>query len=214
MCYSGAHLGWAAAGGGLGLLLWVAGIPWAAFAVLREKRRQLGNSEVRQRYGFLFNGYKERAYFWESLVMLRKVAVIFVAVFLRSLGTRIQAFTLFLLLLGFLLFTHQRQPFLTRHLNRLELISLGSSAATVYAGFFFLASRPRSDPAYDINKDFALANSSRWMLFLFILGFNIAFMVLWISSVFQALRTKCRVKCPKVYIFCCLCQRESLLAQE
>ena len=87
------------AGGGLGLLLWVIGIPWTGFEVLRARKLQLGNAEVRQRYGFLFAGYKERAYFWESLAMLRKVAVIFVAVFMRSLGTRVQAFAIFLLLL-------------------------------------------------------------------------------------------------------------------
>ena len=146
-CYQGTHLWWAGLGGGSGLFLWVAGIPWVAFAVLRDKRHQLGNADIRQRYGFLFSGYKERAYFWESLVMLRKVAVIFVAVFLRSLGTRIQAFALFVLLLAFLGLTHQRRPFRTRRLNHLELLSLAASASTVYAGFFFLAARPRADPA-------------------------------------------------------------------
>ena len=88
--------------------------------------------------------------------MLRKISVIFVAVFLRSQGTRVQAFALFLLLLAFLALTHQRRPFRTRRLNRLELLSLAASAATVYAGFFFLAARSRSDPDYDINKDFTL----------------------------------------------------------
>ena len=77
--------------------------------------------------------------------MIRKVAVIFVAVFLRSLGTRVQAFVLFLVLLVFLALTHRRRPYRTRRLNYLELLSLGASTTTVYTGFFFLASRPRSD---------------------------------------------------------------------
>ena len=77
--------------------------------------------------------------------MLRRISVIFVAVFLRSQGTRVQAFALFLLLLAFLTLTHQRHPFRTRHLNQLELLSLTASAATVYAGFFFLAARTRSE---------------------------------------------------------------------
>ena len=47
VCYAGPHLAWAIAGGGLGLLLWVGGIPFAAFAVLRDKRPQLGNDDVR-----------------------------------------------------------------------------------------------------------------------------------------------------------------------
>ena len=46
-CYVGSHLGWATLGGGLGLLLWVGGIPSASFVLLRDKRHQLGNSAVR-----------------------------------------------------------------------------------------------------------------------------------------------------------------------
>ena len=47
LCYTGTHLLWAAAGGGLGLFLWVAGIPLVSFAILIDKRKQLGNTEVR-----------------------------------------------------------------------------------------------------------------------------------------------------------------------
>ena len=127
---------------------------------------------------------------------MRKVVVIFVAVFLRSLGTRIQAFILFLVLLIFLALTHRRRPFRLRFLNNLELLSLGASAATIYAGFFFLSALPRSDPSFDINKDFDLPPIARWLLFLQILFANVWFFVAWISCVAASIRAKCRVSCP------------------
>ena len=46
--------------------------------------------------------------------MYRKVAMIFVSVFLQALGTRIQAFSVFLLILVFVVLTAKRRPYLTR----------------------------------------------------------------------------------------------------
>lgn len=137
--------------------------------------------------------------------MLRKVGVIFVAVFLRSLGTRIQAFALFLLLLAFLALTHRHRPFRTRQLNQLELLSLIASAATVYAGFFYLSARSPTDPAFDLNKDFTLPPVARWLLFIFIVSMNIWFLVYWFSMASSSLRTACRNKCKGLYLACCLC---------
>ena len=110
-CYTGSHLLWAVIGGGLGLLFWVIGIPWLAWTLLRERRNRLQNEQVTERYAFLFKGYKQRTYYWESVVMLRKVAMIFIAVFLRSSGTRVQAFVVFILLLFFVILTEEKKPY-------------------------------------------------------------------------------------------------------
>ena len=85
--------------------------------------------------------------------MFRKVAMIFIAVFLRSLGTRIQAFTVFLLLLFFVIATVEKKPYLTRKLNSLELVSLVTSCITIYSGFFFLSATEETEPSFDSNKD-------------------------------------------------------------
>ncbi len=91
--------------------------------------------------------------------MFRKVAMIFVAVFLRSLGTRIQAFSVFLLLLFFSVLTVECKPYVSRRLNSLELVSLLVSCVTIYAGFFFLSASTTSDPSFDVNKDCTFVSS-------------------------------------------------------
>ena len=111
------------------------------------------------RYGFLFKGYKQRTYYWEAVVMLRKVAMIFIAVFLRSAGTRIQAFVIFIFLLFFVILTEEKKPYLIRKLNTLELISLVTSCVTIYSGFFFLSASDPTSVSFDYNKDCKLSNN-------------------------------------------------------
>lgn len=39
-------------------------------------------AEVKEKYGFLYNGYRKRYYFWEVIIMYRKIMVIVIAVFI------------------------------------------------------------------------------------------------------------------------------------
>jgi hypothetical protein len=75
------------------LIVYVFGIPAFALTVLYNRRFRLGTPMVRSMIGFLYNGYKiydpkhpkERtAFFWEIVVILRKIGVVFVSVFLKQ----------------------------------------------------------------------------------------------------------------------------------
>ena len=85
--------------------------------------------------------------------MYRKVALIFVSVFLQALGTRVQAFSVFLLIVFFVVLTSKRQPYRSRQLNDLEQVSLITSGITIYSGFFFLSSLDASSSLFDPIKD-------------------------------------------------------------
>ena len=152
-CFSGSHLLWAVFGGVPGLLLWVMGIPLGTWLLLREAREHLESPQVKSKYGFLFKGYHPNTYYWESVIMYRKVAMIFVSVFLQAFGTRIQAFTVFLLILFFVVLTSKRRPYLSRQLNDLEQISLVTSGVTIYSGMLFLSSLDSANSAFDPSKD-------------------------------------------------------------
>ena len=65
------------------------GIPGFSWLLLRERKARLGNDEVRQQFGFLYRGYRRETYFWECVVMLRKVGIIFIAVFLSGAGAMV-----------------------------------------------------------------------------------------------------------------------------
>ena len=42
--------------------------------------------QLKTKYGFLFSGYDSRAYFWEIIIMYRKILVIASSVFLSAVS--------------------------------------------------------------------------------------------------------------------------------
>ena len=108
---------------------------------------------MKPKYGFLYNGYRHRLYYWESVIMFRKVAMIFITVFLSSLGRIVQALSVILLLIFYLFYAIRKKPYTTRRLNELEIISLLTSSTTIYCGVFFLSSRETTDPSFTPNVD-------------------------------------------------------------
>jgi hypothetical protein len=47
--------------------------------------------DVKGKFGFLYNGYRNpQAYYWEIVIMYRKIAIIFIQIFLAQLGKIVQ----------------------------------------------------------------------------------------------------------------------------
>ena len=138
-CWHGAHLAWSLALGLPGLLLIVLGFPLITLASLIESRKHLDTRSTRLQLGFLFKGFRKGAFYWESLAILRKVAVAFLAVFVGV--SKIQAYLLLALLLSFAYSSARVQPYISPRLNRLEVFSFCSLAISVFAACFFLSSQ-------------------------------------------------------------------------
>ena len=124
------------------LVIWGFGIPLFAWIVLARNKDCLTQIEAREKYGFLFNGYKENYYFWESVNMYRKITVIFISVFLKLAGVITQALVVFLVLIIFLLLNMKLMPFAFQALNDMEILSILTWMLTVYWGIFFLSNMP------------------------------------------------------------------------
>ena len=76
--------------------------------------------------GFLFRGYILRYYYWETVIMFRKIALILIQSFLVQFGVLLQALVVFVLLILFLVLTMTLSPFQTVVLNRLEILHPGN----------------------------------------------------------------------------------------
>ena len=222
LCFKGDHILWATIGGIPSLLLLALGIPFFAFVLLEEQKERLTNQEVKSKFGFLYNGYKLKNYYWESVIMYRKVAMIFISVFMKSLGTRVQSLAVFVIIVIFIVVTSKRKPYLTRQLNDLEILSLFTSGLTIYCGFFFLSSLNSESTHFDPIKDckfgsgalVELSNGMKWIFFILILSFNLLFLVKWMSAFFGEIKDQLRVKAPKLYMCLCLCCRRSMFEEE
>ena len=89
-CY-GDHLPWFLAATA-GLVFYGLAVPFLIFLKLREVRHDLHSSAGQEaqlkRFGFLYNGFEPKYYYFETLYMVRKVALL-VAIAIPSVGLRV-----------------------------------------------------------------------------------------------------------------------------
>ena len=72
------------------IVIWGLGIPASVFVLLRREKDRLDTLAVKEKFGFLFGGYKKTSYFWEIVIMYRKIIMIFISVFLNTIGLVVQ----------------------------------------------------------------------------------------------------------------------------
>ena len=68
------------------LLLWGIGIPAGVWILMNRDRERLDTIAVKEKFGFLYNGYKRSSYFWEIVIMYRKISMIAISVFMNRIG--------------------------------------------------------------------------------------------------------------------------------
>ena len=137
-CYTPSHAMWVWGLALPALIVYSVGTPvLAATLIFRaHKARGLSSESVRSRFGFLYTGYTEARYYWESVVMARKVGVIAASVFLASAPPALAALGA-LFVVGAALAAHLvARPFdeSCASLHRLESASLTTAFLTFYGG--------------------------------------------------------------------------------
>ena len=70
-----------------GISLWSVGIPILSACLLRRKRNRLEQPAVKEKFGFLYNGYASHSYYWEAFMSLRKALIALISILLTSQGT-------------------------------------------------------------------------------------------------------------------------------
>ncbi|CAG9323996.1 unnamed protein product [Blepharisma stoltei] len=150
------------------IIIWCIAVPTLCLWSIHKHREQLNTIELKLQFGFLYLGFKDKTYYWEFTILYRKILIICCAVFLGSTSTRIQALTVFFLLL-FCFFLHRKiEPYCTNQLNSLETKSILVSGLTIYSGLYYLT----DDLIYP----------ARILLFIIIVSANLFFLAHWISS--------------------------------
>jgi len=85
-CYKNLHTFVAIIGGVTGFLCVGMGIPTAILYMMCRDRDRLETISVKEKFGFLFNGYKWQSFYWEIIIMYRKILMILISVFLNRIG--------------------------------------------------------------------------------------------------------------------------------
>ena len=88
--------------------------------------------------GFLFNGFREKRYYWEVILISRKVLIIGSAVFLSTISPETQVLVNMFILTMSILIHLKYHPYYTPVLNKMETYSLVVTIITMYAGMFYV----------------------------------------------------------------------------
>lgn len=175
---------------------------------MRKDKNSLDTPQTKQKFGFLYNGYKRHNYFWEIIIMYRKIFCIMIAVFLQGQGIILQALVLLVLLIVFLNANASRRPFQVRKLNDIEGMSLTTQLITIYCGVFFISAKDDSLDTFDVNNDFALSDDKKLFFFFIILACNVFFILFWASEFVDAYKNMIKKRTPGLYVTLFLCCRE------
>ena len=119
------------------IVVWVMGLPLVCLLYIHRRRIALHNPKVQMQYSFLYKGYQRERYFWEFVILYRKIALVMSLVFLASVSAAVQAQTVLLILLISIIFQIYIQPFNIPIMNILETKSILASIVTVYCGLYY-----------------------------------------------------------------------------
>ena len=89
-CYMGEHVLWALYLGVPFILIAVIGLPLLAFSTLSKNSTNLDSPDVLKKYGFLFRGYRLKFWYWEGIILIRKLALAALSVFMVSYSPYVQ----------------------------------------------------------------------------------------------------------------------------
>ena len=131
-CYVGYHLYFSLAVALPGIFIYSIGIPAGVLYLMRLDKDKLETINVKQKFGFLINGYKRKFFYWEIILMYRKVLMIFISVFMNSIGLIVQALIMLIVLVVYIQINNLKRPFADRALNEIENFSLVTATVTIY----------------------------------------------------------------------------------
>lgn len=137
LCWQSDHLKYA-----LGLvlpclLIWGVAVPAGVLLFLMRRRDHINEADDNIRYGFLVRGYREGLFYWEYVVIYRKLLVIVFIVFFSQVSLFLQVLSTLGLLLGSIVLQQYLRPYSQPALNSLEFRSLLVTTITLYSGLFF-----------------------------------------------------------------------------
>ena len=92
-CWTGDHYRFALSLAVPSALVWGAGLPLVAFIFLRKSHKgtQYAKRENMIKWGFLYLGYRRSNYWWDLIILLRKIAVLIDLVWLNLISITVQA---------------------------------------------------------------------------------------------------------------------------
>lgn len=118
------------------ILVFAVGIPLVAGLRLWWVGRRLHDPDVIATMGFLMAGFRDHAYYWEVVIMIRKLSVVAITVLVEPMGVRVQTYSALMVIFVAVVCHLLSKPYTVAELNTLELVALIGAFFTFIAGLF------------------------------------------------------------------------------
>ena len=179
-CWDETHSGWSQGLAIPYLFLFGLGFPMMILAnlVYLYRKKQLNNKDSMIRLGFFYLSYENRYYYWDFVVLARKLILSLLNTFVVAVYQTIFSISvmfMFLILLVFLYIQVHCNPYLRKKLhmvNTLEKVSLISLSGTMFLAI--------------LSQQAAVKYTLKSVLLVLSLCFNLVFMGYWLSIYYQS----------------------------
>jgi len=148
------------------ILLWAIGVPTLILVIMSKRKTKLYQDTNRVIFGYIFNGFKVQKFYWEFIIMYRKIFIIAISVFMSNVSTTIHALTVVIVLFASLYLQYANEPYIHSELNHMETEALFTAGITIYCGLYYLT---------DLSNE-----GAKLFLFFIILGGNLYFLMYWV----------------------------------
>ena len=138
-CFCVDHMKWCAFIGVLIVVLWSIGCPVLTFLILFKKRNSLSEPNVQRYLLMLYQGLKDKVFYWELVNTTRKILMIAINALLSTLPLIYSAISAVLILIGLMRIQLKLQPFKQELNNKLEMEAMTTGTATLFWGVLFVS---------------------------------------------------------------------------
>jgi len=170
-CGSSSHMKWSCFLVTIGVLYGIV-LPLWKFKTMYNDRELIfvEDEEALRSYGFAINAFEAEYYYWQLVIMLRKIGQTTVITLARPLGVVVQAqFALMVTMLAIVAHVYAR-PFKNKRVNYLEVASLGAFMFTAWLGVLMSQSGFDDDARQAMSITLVSANaiSVGWVVWAFV----------------------------------------------
>jgi hypothetical protein len=172
-CWVGTHFNLVLGVAFPAVLTWCVLAPGFIFVMIRRNKASLRDRQVQLKYGYLYNGYVDKYFFWEFLVIFRKLSIKAAIISFAGYSVSVQALAVLAIQGGSAIVQQAFHPFEKLTVNRLEQVSIISATSTVVCGLLFME---------DIGSVLTIVvNTAAFAI-------NLGFILLWLVSFCRASR--------------------------
>ena len=138
-CFSADHMKWCAFIGVPIVVFWSIGCPLLIFWILFKKRNSLSEPSVQRYLLMLYQGLKDKVFYWELVNTTRKILMIAINALLSTLPLVYSAVSAVLILIGLMRVQLRLQPYKHELNNKLEMEAMTTGTATLFWGVLFVS---------------------------------------------------------------------------